>query len=129
MTETPPPASRLTCAALNSRGEPCKAGARKGALYCFQHDPERQAEVAAARVKGGKHAHSKPKPAAPADLSTPELQRLALQDTIDRVRRGDESVQIARTVLYAVSLARPVLEMEEIAERLEALEAKLGMKR
>lgn len=129
MPETPPPVSRLTCAALNKRGEPCRSGVRAGAVYCFQHDPERRAEAAAARARGGKHAHSKSAPAPPADLSTAESQRKALEEVIDRVRRGDETVQIARTVLYALSLARPILEMTDIVERLEALEARLGVQR
>lgn len=129
MIETPPPVSRLTCAALNKRGEPCRSGVRAGAIYCFQHDPDRRAEAAAARARGGKHAHSKPAPAPPADLSTPELQRLEIERVIDRVRRGDETVQIARTVLYALSLARPILEMGEIVERLEVLEARMGIER
>jgi len=128
MHVTPTPVTRQTCAALNAAGEPCKAGVKNGALYCFQHDPDRSLEVAAARAKGGKQAHSKPKPASPIDLSTPELQRLAIQETINRVRRGDESLNIGRFVVYAVSLARPILELEGITERIAALEAQMGEK-
>ncbi len=127
MLNTPTPATRQTCAALNAAGEPCKAGVKHDALYCFQHDPDRALEVAAARAKGGKN-HSKPKPAPPIDLSTPELQRLAIQETISRVRRGDESLNIGRFVVYAVSLARPILELEGITERIAALEARIGEK-
>ena len=126
--DTPPPATRQTCAALNAAGAPCRAGVKDGALYCFQHDPDRRLEVAAARAKGGKHAHSKPKPAPPIDLSTPELQRLAIQDTINRVRAGDESLNVGRFVVYAVSLARPILELEDLAERIAALEQQMGAK-
>jgi hypothetical protein len=127
MHSTPTPVTRQTCAALNAAGEPCKAGVKNGALYCFQHDPDRALDVAAARAKGGKN-HSKPKPAPPIDLSTPELQRLAIQETINRVRRGDESLNIGRFVVYAVSLARPILELEGITERIAALEARMGEK-
>ena len=126
--ETLPPATRQTCVALNAAGNPCRAGVKPGALYCFQHDPERCLEVTAARAKGGKQAHSKPKPAPPIDLSTPEQQRLAIQDTIDRVRRGDESLNIGRFVVYAVSLARPILELEDLAERIAALETQMERK-
>ncbi len=126
--KTPTPVTRQTCAALNAAGEPCRAGVKIGALYCFQHDPDRALEAGAARAKGGKQAHSKPKPAPPIDLSTPELQRLAIQETINRVRRGDESLNIGRFVVYAVSLARPILELEDLAERIAALEAQAGGK-
>ena len=126
MNAPPTPVTRQTCAALNAAGEPCKAGVKNGALYCFQHDPDRSLEVAAARAKGGKQAHSKPKPAPPIDLSTPELQRLAIQETINRVRRGDESLNIGRFVVYAVSLARPILELESLVERIAALEGQVG---
>ena len=77
----PPPVSKQACAALNARGEPCRAGAKQGMSYCYLHDPERRLEAAAARAKGGKH-RSKPKPAPPIDLSTPELQRRAIEQTI-----------------------------------------------
>jgi hypothetical protein len=84
-------------------------------------------DVAAARAKGGAN-RSKPKPAPPIDLRTPELQRLAIQQTIDRVRRGDESLNIGRFVVYAVRLTRPILELEDLAERIAALEERQGAK-
>jgi len=119
---THPPASRQACQGVNTRGEPCHAGVKHGQKYCFQHDPERMIEAAAARSKGGKN-HSKPKPAPPIDLSTPELQRKAIEQAIDRVRAGDESLNVGRFVVYAVSLARPVIELESIVNRIEQLEA------
>jgi hypothetical protein len=121
---TLPPVTRQACAALNSRGEPCKAGLKKGARYCFQHDPDRMLEAAAARAKGGKH-HSKPKPAPPIDLSTPELQRKAIEQAIDRVRGGDESLNIGRFVVYAISVARNIIELEDLAVRIQMLEERI----
>ncbi len=127
MHVTLPPASTQACQALNKRGEPCRAGARAGQVYCFQHDPERAEAVAEARRKGGANS-KKPASAPPVDLSTPERCRLAVEETINRLRRGDESVQVARTVLYAVAVTRPVLELEGITERIAALEARIGEK-
>ncbi len=127
MIATPPPGTKLTCQGLNKHGSPCRGGVATGKQFCFAHDPERLVDAAAARVKGGKH-RGKPKPAPPIDLSTPELQRLAIQETINRVRRGDESLNIGRFVVYAVSLARPILEMEDLAERIAALESRMGEK-
>jgi len=127
MIATLPPVTKQTCQELNKHGEPCRGGVAEGKQWCFAHDPDRLLEVAVARAKGGAN-RGKPKPAAPIDLSTPELQRLAIQETINRVRRGDESLNIGRFVVYAVSLARPILELEDLAERIAALEAQAGAK-
>ena len=129
MLDTLPPVTKQACAALNKQGERCKAGVQTGAVYCFQHDPEKQAEVAEARRRGGKQGgkqRSKPAPATPIDLSTPELQRRAIEQTIDRVRAGDEPLNTGRFVVYAVSLARPILEQEVILARIDALEQRMG---
>lgn len=60
-------------------------------------------------------------PAEPIDLSSAEAQRRAIEETIDRVRRGDEPLAIARLVIYAISVARGVYDTS-LAERLDALE-------
>src|SRR5262249_16894303 len=109
-----------TCQARNAAGLPCRAGVRPGATYCFQHDPARRAAARAARVAGGK-ARNKPVPAPPIDLSTPELQRKAIEATIDRVRRGDEPLNVGRFVIYAISVVRGVFD-DEALKRLKALE-------
>jgi hypothetical protein len=123
MSDTPP-ATEQACQALNAQGKPCRAGVRAGKRFCFQHDPERRHEATAARVAGGK-ARSKPAPADPIDLSTPELQRKAIEETIDRVRRGDEPLNVARFVVYAVSVVRGTFD-DELVKRLEALETRYG---
>ncbi len=122
----PPPVSTHTCAALNRRGEACKSGVKAGAVYCFQHDPDRAEQAAAARKQGGKH-RNKPVPAPPINLSTPELQRRAIEQTIDRVRAGAEPLSTGRFVVYAISLARPIIEMEDLAARIAALEHQMEM--
>lgn len=128
MSTTPPPISTEAppsqCMHLNSAGQlHCKAGLRPGALYCFLHDPERAEEAAEARRKGGELRNSPIMPAAPCDLSTAEAQRRVLEETINRLRARQEPVQIARTVIYAVSTARAILDQEQLLARLEALEA------
>lgn len=118
---TPTPTTKQTCQASKANGQPCRAYATSGGLYCYLHSPERAQEAHAARVAGG-FARNKPAPAEPIDLSTPELQRIAIEQTIDRVRAGAEHAGIARLVLYGVSLARPIVELEDITKRIEALE-------
>ncbi len=125
MLDPLPPVTTQACQAVNKRGEPCHAGVRAGQAFCFQHDPARAAEVTAARAKGGAHS-KRATPALPIDLSTPELQRRAIEQTIDRVRSGEEPLNTGRFVVYAISLARPIIEMEAIVARLDALEDRLG---
>lgn len=121
-----PPATKQTCQALNAAGQPCRSGVRLGAAYCFQHDPARQEAARAARMAGGK-ARARPAPAPPIDLSTPELQRRAIEETIDRVRRGDEPLNVGRFVIYAISVVRGVFDDDQ-ARRLDELEAKYAAK-
>jgi hypothetical protein len=124
MSEILPPVSKLTCQGLTRDGKPCRGSVKAGQQYCFQHDPEHTLEAAAARAKGGKN-RNRPAPAPPIDLSTPELQRKAIEQTIDRVRAGAEPLNVGRFVVYAVSLARPVIELEDIAARIDALEERM----
>ena len=124
-TDPRPPVTTQACQAVNKRGDPCRAGVRDGQAFCFAHDPERRLAVAAARAKGGANSKRTTPPATPIDLSTPELQRRAIEQTIDRVRAGDEPLNTGRFVVYAVSLARPILEQEVILARIEALEERM----
>jgi hypothetical protein len=117
---TPPPTTKQVCVGVKRDGTPCRAHAASGSQYCYLHDPARQAAARAARSRGGK-ARNKPAPAPPIDLSTPELQRRAVEETIDRVRRGDEPLNVGRFVVYAVSVVRAVAD-DDLVKRLEALE-------
>lgn len=81
--------------------------------------------MAEARAAGGV-ARNKPAPADPVSLRTIDNQLATIEATIDRVRAGDEAVGVARLVLYGVSLARPLVELGELEERIRALEAKHG---
>lgn len=113
--------STTVCKAITKAGAPCRAPASYSGEYCIAHDPDHQAEAAAARSAGGRN-RAKPEPAEPIALRTISDQIAAIEETIDRVRRGAEPVNVARLVLYGISLARPLVELEEIEKRLEALE-------
>ncbi len=43
----------MTCSAIRSNGEPCKANARPGGALCWAHDPELRAKATQARKAGG----------------------------------------------------------------------------
>ncbi len=47
------------CKAHNKRGEPCGSYAVTGSDFCMNHDPARAAQMAAARVKGGRARHGR----------------------------------------------------------------------
>lgn len=117
----PTPTTTQVCQAVKSDGTPCRAYARQGKAHCVMHDPEHAAAMRAARVAGGAAAR-KPAPAEPIKLATIAEQLSALEQTIDRVRAGKESVGVARLVLYGVSLARPLVELGELEERIRRLE-------
>lgn len=67
-------------------------------------------------------------PAAAVKLGTLDDQLAALEHAIDRVGAGDLSVVVARQMLYGISLARPIIQLGEMEERLKALEALNGTK-
>ena len=126
MTErqrNPTPPSKQTCQAKKADGTACGAGVKAGQRYCFQHDPERAAEAAEARKLGGQ-ARQRPAPAPAVDLSTVEAQRRAIEQTIDRVRSGAEPLNTGRFVIYAISVARGLLD-DDIDRRLAELESVL----
>ncbi len=112
------------CTGTNARGRACMAWAVPGRAFCIAHDddPAHQQLAQYARRMGG-FARARPVPALPADLATPTALRRALEETINRLRRGDESAEIARVVIAAVAAVRPIVELEHIAARLDALEA------
>lgn len=118
-------ADRPICAATRTDGQPCQAFARPGRPFCAAHDPEHAEAMRAIRSAGGQ-ARSTPAPAEPIKLGTIAEQLQALETTIDRVRAGAESVGVARLVLYGISLARPLVELGDLEERLAALEAAMG---
>ncbi|MGD9892791.1 MAG: hypothetical protein AB7U18_16040, partial [Dehalococcoidia bacterium] len=76
------------CQAPRKDGAPCKAVIVLTSGYCALHDPDRQAEVQAARVRGG---HGKAKTARAARL-VPSMLRPVLATVLDalgEVHRGE----------------------------------------
>jgi hypothetical protein len=120
-----PPTTKQVCQAERANGQPCRAYAMSGVQWCYLHSPERAQEAQEARVAGG-YARNKPAPAEPVSLRTIDDQIAAIEQTIDRVRAGNEGVNVARLVLYGISLARPLVELGEIEERIRALEGNNG---
>lgn len=110
------------CRATTKRGEPCRAVAVENGL-CLAHDPKRRKEAQAARSKG---AATKNKLVAlegrRRKLSTvPELVAY-LSGVIQDTAAGELSVDVARTITYAVSVQMRLVEGSELAKRVQELE-------
>ena len=110
------------CRATKANGEPCRAPAKGPHGYCWAHDPanaERRSRMAS------KAARSKP------NREIPAIKAL-LEDLTERVLSGDLETsraavanQLVNTRLRAIEQERKMRELEELAERLEALEGVL----
>jgi hypothetical protein len=115
---TPENATKVTrgqCEATTARGTPCKAGTRPGARYCLSHDPARRTEAQAARRRGG-HNRAAPTPCPPCDLKSPSALIAELERTVDRMRRGDEPINLGKAVIAAISAARGPIQDAMYAE-------------
>lgn len=114
------------CQALNARGGPCSAAALSGREYCFYHDPERAVERVAAQAKGGHARHGRTLgPAAPhaaiSVATTADIVKL-VERAINDALSLENSLQRARTVGYLALAACKAMELNELADRVAALE-------
>lgn len=117
------------CEALNTRGEPCSTPALRGSRFCFHHDPANAVQRLAARAKGGKARHGRTiGPTAVGDpvsvKSTADVVRL-LEGEINSVLLLERSLNRARTVGYLALAALKAHELNELSDRVAALEMAL----
>jgi hypothetical protein len=111
-----------SCRATKANGEPCTLAARGPQGLCWAHDPanrEKRSRMAS------KAARSKPN----RELSS---LKVLLEDLTERVLSGELPTgqaavanQLINTRLRTIEQERKMRELEEIAERLEALEGVL----
>ena len=107
------------CAGIKRDGGRCAVVVGLGETHCYQHDPDRAEERRRNASKGGRARGN----GELADLKK-QLKDLA-SDLLDaRVDRGSAAVvnQILNTVIRAIEQERKMRELEEMAQRLEALE-------
>jgi hypothetical protein len=107
------------CRATKANGGPCKAPATGPHGYCWAHDPanaEKRSRMAS------RAARSKP------IRELPSIKAL-LEELTERVLSGELATgqaaianQLINTRLRAIEQERKMRELEEMAERLEALE-------
>jgi hypothetical protein len=114
------------CNAITKSGETCKGVPKAGNEYCPAHDPARDEERQRHGSMGGKRAgRGRPQP--------PQLELEGVKETLYRLaadiesgkldtRAGAVLVQIFNAIRGAIEDQRKVRELEEVMERVAALE-------
>ncbi len=107
-------------------GTPCERIVPASQDYCYSHDPGRAAERKRNASRGGRSKGT----GELSDLKR-QLKDLAADVLKDDVDKGRASVanQILNTVIRAIEQERKQRELEEMAERLDALEEVLKTRR
>jgi hypothetical protein len=116
-----------TCTATKRNGEPCTLPVNGSQGLCWAHDPKNADRRRKGASRGGR---------AKANRELPTIKAL-LEDLTERVLSGELETgraavanQLVNTRLRAIEQERKMRELEEMAERLEALEQVLkGRKR
>jgi hypothetical protein len=115
---------RPKCAERNAQGEPCGMYALKGRTTCFAHDPERAADRARARRKGGKSkAYGPIGDGSPVSLGTTERLQTELETLYGQVQAQVVSPERARVLNALLGRGLELLGVGAFEERLAALEA------
>lgn len=120
------PSAKRQCAATTTAGAPCRAWALPDAETCFTHDGNRQDQVRAARSKGAVttnklraiHGHREKLD------NVPALVRYVSRLVHD-VAAGELDQGVARTLIYALTLQRGLIETSDLEARLSQLEARI----
>ena len=117
----------VRCAGTKRDGSPCTATVEPPQRFCWWHDPANADRRRRAASKAGR---SKPSRELPSIKSL--LEDLTEQVLTGELATGPAAVanQLINTRLRAIEQERKMRELEELAERLEALEGVLkGRKR
>ena len=117
-----PPTPHGACVETTRYGRPCPNPAQPGKGVCWHHDPENAARRARNARAGGRAAHS-PTSRELAELKD-ELKELIREVKEGKVAPGVAAVitQLSNTIIRAIEQDRKVRELDEIEERLAALE-------
>jgi hypothetical protein len=118
--------AKRTCSFRKEDGSPCGAAPLLEGELCLWHDPEHAGEVAEARRLGGLRRRRERTVQGAYDFeglgSVEQIRRvleIAVMDTLGL----ENSVARSRTLAYLAQVGLKALEVGELQERLEALEA------
>ena len=117
------------CKAAKVNGEPCPNPAGADG-YCFAHSPNRGAERAEARRRGGRNRHTPHSSAAqpPAAVRTVGDVLQVLDYALGEALAHDNSIARGRLLVAIAAAYVEVFKVGEIEQRLAALEAALNPK-
>jgi hypothetical protein len=112
------------CAAIKADGSRCNAGALPLSDYCYNHDPAREEERKRNASKGGKRGGRGRPVAELAELKkeNDRLRKLMLSGELEP-RMLSVATQSINVSIRCVDIMLEAKEQEELAVRLEALEA------
>ena len=114
---------RAVCAALGKAGA-CRAFALPESAYCISHEPTRQESLRVSRAKGATTTNKLRSIEGRRRKLTTAPELVAFTSTVVQdVLSGTVPPDVARVVLYGVSIQKSLLETSELEKRLAALEA------
>jgi hypothetical protein len=114
------------CAGIKRDGGRCAVVVGPGHSHCYAHDPTRVEERRRNASIGGRTRGSGELPGLKKQLK--DLAAGVLDGTVDRGRAAVAN-QVFNTVIRAIEQERKMRELEELAQRLEALEDVLKARR
>jgi hypothetical protein len=122
---------KRNCEFRKKNGQRCGADAQSGKTLCVFHDPAKAAAGRRARRLGG---INRSRGATILLLETPDNPLCNTQDvslllgqSINQVRRGQLDPRVANAVGYLASILLGALQQGPLEERLQRLEATLGL--
>jgi hypothetical protein len=118
------------CAALTAKGRPCLGWSMHGSAYCFQHNPEIEDERTEARSRGGSARHGRRILQVGADDWTTSVDldaTVMLQRAQDVAMGMEPSLSMARTLGYLAGVLVQVRKVDEMEDRIIALEKAAGV--
>ena len=119
--------SQAGCVASTKRGGACRSFALPGRPYCVVHDPERAVDIAEARTRGGVAAARLRRLQRKRErLDTPKALVKFVANVVQETLDGTVTPDVARAVLYGISIQRTLIESSDLAARIAALEERLG---
>ena len=114
------------CAGMKENGQPCRASKLRDSDYCLMHSPEHAEDVAEARRLGGLRRRREVAVSGAFDFvgleTVADIRRLPEVAVLDTLGM-ENSIARNRTLAYLATTAIKLLEVGELEQRLESLEA------
>lgn len=118
------------CKGSNKQGKPCQATSQRGSDWCYFHDPEKEADRAVARIKGGrKRRYEDVSKYKVEHLDNPEAILKVLEDTLKATLLQDNSTSRSRAINALAQTALKLYETVDLHDRITKLEQILQRRR